>query len=272
MPQGLICSHSEYFDKAFSGTFKEGQEKIVKLLGVEKWVFESFVGWLYTQGIYRRNTTRSEAKKEANNTRVQSELARRSFGPDEEVEDNPVTWTYADLFTLYIFADSYCIRGLRNEVINIIQIKLMQEKPRQYDYPTTDQLCYAYQNLPETSSLCRLLIHVQAFDIKGNEPDSSGPESERNIPFAVLAKVIVLTQRVLFNIRYSKTKCRRGQSCNAEHEGRENCDIDIYERDVCGYHEHTSKGEKEMCLLRWTLIRQQHDISEPSCEPWDFEK
>ncbi|KAK5688821.1 hypothetical protein LTS10_000799 [Elasticomyces elasticus] len=52
VPRGLIRASSEYFDRAFGDNFTEGESGKIELATVKPWVFECFIGWLYTQGIF----------------------------------------------------------------------------------------------------------------------------------------------------------------------------------------------------------------------------
>ncbi|KAK3612893.1 hypothetical protein LTR56_028187, partial [Elasticomyces elasticus] len=52
VPRGLIRASSEYFDKAFGDDFEEGKTRKIVLADVLPWVFECFIGWLYTQKVF----------------------------------------------------------------------------------------------------------------------------------------------------------------------------------------------------------------------------
>ncbi|KAK5715383.1 hypothetical protein LTR15_010026 [Elasticomyces elasticus] len=66
VPWGLIRASSEYFDRAFGDKFIEGVSGKTELATVKPWVFECFVGWLYTQKIFWEQSEELELQDQPN--------------------------------------------------------------------------------------------------------------------------------------------------------------------------------------------------------------
>lgn len=317
MPRGLICSHSVYFQKAFSERFKEGQEKTIALSDVKPWIFECFIGWLYTQAIFYSGNLRSEpevnddedaatatdtnhhhARESGRNTPRemrdptdgtmmsdapasavgqecdgqpvgereddQDDGDSDSEGEDEDYDDDPVTWYYSDLFDLYIFADKYDSKGMRQAVMEIVQIKIMQCSPRSYYFPANEDFLQIYEKLPASSPMYILLVHVQAFDVA--QDNQTLRQHFESMPADVMSQVLVLMKQMVGC--YECSLCRKRKQCTDKTHSDIKIKPEKEQRDVCRYHEHTSEEEERLCRLRWIAIREEFGIPGPDGEPW----
>ncbi|KAK3625183.1 hypothetical protein LTR56_020539 [Elasticomyces elasticus] len=112
VPRGLICGMSDYFEKAFDPRFVEGQTGKIVLDDVKPWVFECFIGWLYTQKVFwDASATSSDGLP-----RLGPTIDRRPMeeGSAEHLTDvnllDPIHWRWDQLIQIYVFADKYYTR------------------------------------------------------------------------------------------------------------------------------------------------------------------
>ncbi|KAK3625185.1 hypothetical protein LTR56_020541 [Elasticomyces elasticus] len=122
IPCGLVRGLSEYFDKAFDDTFVEGKTGKIVLTDVKPWVIECFIGWLYTRKVFWEH---QDVAAGQGNAKHQPTVDRHTSNGRNDALTNealldPATWLYRNLIELYIFADKYDTRLLRNKVIELI--------------------------------------------------------------------------------------------------------------------------------------------------------
>ncbi|KAF2809743.1 uncharacterized protein BDZ99DRAFT_571505 [Mytilinidion resinicola] len=150
----LLVHYSEYFRAAFTGSFKEAEEKKIHLSDVEESTFDYFMDWLY----YTKITTSQEHK-------------------DPKDDPHP----YYIFVELYILGDKYQIPNLRKYVID----HNFQYFLRVDDVlPVPHIITQAYESLPETSPLrrffsdlysIRLSSYFQAITVEMREKPSCLP-------------------------------------------------------------------------------------------------
>ena len=262
IPRPLICSHSVYFEKAFKGRFQEGKNGVVTLSDdADPEEFGVFVGWLYTQRIGMQIDTKmsntdtfdpdnAESASLSTKTDVYEQDFEEINGNRVPVAENPVdptTWNWARLFKLYIFGDAYDSRGFRNCVMEVIQIKAFQERPKFYIYPSPSQLCIAFNGLPLSSRLYQSLLDMLTYLLV-----PYGTESDyENLPSAVIvASWMMLKHKVGQAPKddAGMTKLNTPRCLESLIKG------------VCRYHEHVTEEERRLCGLRWEIIRREHDM------------
>ena len=304
IPKALICGHSAYFDKAFKGPFEEGRENAITLSDVDANTFGYFVGWLYTQrigalvdgeyateidassGIDSRQqvtqaldtsvSSQKDAEDSHGNAVTQEEVAEDE---DELDPRDPVTWGFLTLFELYVFADKYDTRRLRTATVEITQIKAFQTKPREYLYPAMSELAWAFENLPATSPLYKLLLNIVCFSINPQKP----AEFYEGLPNAILAATCNKT-RLALDCRCCDyciatldvadevdpdpdTDCEDDGCARCARRCKDQAHIDAYKEkvnyvlDVCAHHEHVTQEEKKLCAVRWEMIKQERGIA-----------
>lgn len=66
----LVCFHSEYFRRAFGGSFRESEEKSIEIEDVDERTFRLFQFWLYAQAT--REEVGPVTKKPGNQGRTSS--------------------------------------------------------------------------------------------------------------------------------------------------------------------------------------------------------
>ncbi|KAF2491103.1 hypothetical protein BU16DRAFT_621758 [Lophium mytilinum] len=128
----LLIHYSEYFRAAFTGSFKEAEDKKISLSDVKKSTFDRFVDWLYY----------------------------REISPTEEDKD-PETGRlqYRGIIELYILGDKYQIPKLRKYVIDHIFQSLTTSLEL---LPSPGAIARAYEFLPETSPMRKFMLDIFA--------------------------------------------------------------------------------------------------------------
>jgi hypothetical protein len=131
----LICEISPVFDRLFNGNFKEGIEGVAHLQDDEPDTFKDFSHWLY----YREIPIEHQSS------------------PDE---------TYLLLVSLFVLADKYKIRRLKNDVTDMmIEYSLSSSKS-----PAPGTVRLAYSKLPRASKMLRLISDVTAEVLRSYQP------------------------------------------------------------------------------------------------------
>ncbi|KXT17071.1 hypothetical protein AC579_4346 [Pseudocercospora musae] len=134
LPRGIICAKSDYFSTAFKKQYTEGRNGAVELDDVT-------MGDPGDQPDPSFNTTTGQQDNHHENDK-----------------SNAITWRWRKLFELFIFADKYDTKALRNAIMVTVQLKALMEKPRDYFLPSFQEAAYAFENLPSNSSLYRFII------------------------------------------------------------------------------------------------------------------
>ncbi|KAK5688819.1 hypothetical protein LTS10_000797 [Elasticomyces elasticus] len=254
VPRGLICASSEYFDKAFGDGFEEGKTGKITLPDTKLWVFECFIGRLYTQKVFWEHQDRTSLGQPILDRFITAEPVADYLNIADLVD--PVTWKFEHLFTLYIFADKYDTRHLRAAVMDLIQTKLFQTIPVRYVFLFLDCII-AFNNLPESSPLYKLLLDLVAYELLPLDPEER--EDYEQLPPSVCSDIL---DRITQLARYlSCEECQKNTSC----EDVSHPDIKSagppFKKDVCNYHEHDSNEECELCVRKWGQIKAVRGIT-----------
>ncbi|KAI4616808.1 hypothetical protein J4E83_006389 [Alternaria metachromatica] len=121
--QRLFLTHySDYFTKALSGSWRESEDGVVRLVDIEPGVFNLFLEWLYTQTLPAPEITYANGF----------------------IKDND--W----LIKLYVFADRFAVSALRT-VMNrriVMGSQIIRSAAWRYHH-----IIYAFDNLPPTDPL-----------------------------------------------------------------------------------------------------------------------
>lgn len=126
MHKMLLCSSSDYFRAALDGAFKEAAEQRIELLEDDPKIFERFQLWLYTGKVFDRG--------------------EKSTALDHSM-----------LVDIYVFAESRCIPGLQNHLVDTIIRKSAREAF--YLRPSDGNM---YSNTASSSPLRELAVHMAA--------------------------------------------------------------------------------------------------------------
>lgn len=148
----LICHYSAYFRAAFTGTMKEGTEGKVILDGVDtsESIFRPFLDWLY----FGKALGVAPSSKD-------SEMHDCSKHQCEGWEDS----REAKTILLYIFADWGGVPALKRSTVNNLLQKWI------IDLPWTQSVVKAFDSLPETDPLLKVLIEIFAYQWDGTFPE-----------------------------------------------------------------------------------------------------
>jgi hypothetical protein len=135
-----ICEKSEFFSKAFTGKFKEGEEGVIYLPEDAPDVVALFIEWVYQSSITFRFTE----------------------------------WQFYSLVKLYVFAQKICVVDLADRVMNHLQknYELSPTTKVQYISMSAKIVGYVYKNTQSQSKLRDFCLHVFAWDLcrNGNSP------------------------------------------------------------------------------------------------------
>lgn len=236
-------------------------------------MFRCFLSWLYTGVIYYDfgAAVPSPAHRREEPTTNANEDDEDG---DEDLGANPITWPFRDPFELYVFGDEYDARELRMSVMDLIQAKLLQNPPTQYNFPTIRDIKYIASHVPSSSGLLRFLADAWQSSIKLNGLDPAGEEDDELVcdmqedmeRFPKTFLVLCAKAAVRNSLALACVTC--GIESNAVRPGAEDetlkCTLkdhsfedrlDWDEKDRCIYHEHgTDKREKALCRERWAKI------------------
>ncbi|OJD31034.1 btb poz domain containing protein [Diplodia corticola] len=128
--RSALCEVSPFFRMTFLGNSKEAREMKMTLPTTFCSIFETFVEWLYSRKLLINAMDGGLAR-----------IRGLRF-----------------LASLYIFADNYDVPQLKNDTMDVI-ISCVQEG---YLLPGPEVINEVYDNLPEDSPLCRLLVNEYA--------------------------------------------------------------------------------------------------------------
>jgi hypothetical protein len=226
LPKALICVHSAYFEKAFQQSFIEGQEGRIELGEVSEWLFECFVGWLYINNI---SWDPIEGMEDLSGpSGVEDETGNKNDRAD------PATWNWNYLYELFNLADRYDTGALRNDVVIVVQTKLLAG----IGSGLLGDCGLEVPGLPDGSTLHRFIIDVIAYGaLNSNAIDLD------EIPRAALAK-IARTAMQLSSVKDCEicpNLCRDDFHRDIKSSKRP------WIRDPCAYHEHMSREARTLC-------------------------
>ncbi|KAF2493991.1 hypothetical protein BU16DRAFT_61435 [Lophium mytilinum] len=142
--EGLLTYHSSYFAAALSGSFIEGQTKVIELKEDEVEVFSAFHCWIYTGRLHPSR---------------ESPLSRDAYKAPTSSERNDL---YLLLAKIFVFGDMRGIPALKNEAIDILH--------QLYTCTWTDfhlsAVKYIYKNTTATSQLRQFVAHANVIGLR----------------------------------------------------------------------------------------------------------
>lgn len=139
----LLTHYSEFFRAALTGSFREAEDKTVKLEEDQPLTFEFFVHWLYYQ--------RFPDKSKGDADEITSAWVK---GDDEK---NYGSTKSRNLINLHVFSDRYNIPQLFRKSMDEFYWHMSRAST---DLPCTDAINTAFNALDQESPMCRYLIHV----------------------------------------------------------------------------------------------------------------
>ncbi|CAO2658419.1 Nn.00g061420.m01.CDS01 [Neocucurbitaria sp. VM-36] len=139
----LLTYHSDFFRAALTGTFKEAEEKSVRLKYEDTNTFEVFVHWLYHQRLPNEDDV---------NGIYQIWAGQSDNG--EEIRNN--------LIYLYLFCEKYNVRELRIMTMTSLY-DLLHDPAKDCPLPSAGNVRFVFENLRESSPLCDFLVDGQCY-------------------------------------------------------------------------------------------------------------
>lgn len=176
--KALLTHHSEYFNNALNGPWKEAEENVVTLEDVDTIAVDIFVHWLYTQQIPNNDAT----------------LQMSESIPDPKDDDDPITGYTKAL----VFGDRFLVPVFRRAVHNYIVDTLLYDDgdgPR--DPPFFTATKYALEHLPSNDKIQELYLdfHCRYWDVEVDSEEFSEESGiaallEIHLPPALLVRII----------------------------------------------------------------------------------
>ena len=143
VPRSVLCNVSPFFDAGFSKSWKENEEKSMKLPESDPNIFSTFLHWAFTGQI---------------------ELDVEESVPEDGMED----WTI--LFELYIMGDTFGSKRLKNQVMDRLDAvsEATDVLPGYWDIRDV------YANVPSNAKLIEWLIDQMVYEADGSffEPEA----------------------------------------------------------------------------------------------------
>lgn len=237
--QALLCSKSQYFTKALTGSFEESKTGIVRFEDVSPVLFRIVVNWLYDGKIvYTVSDDGSSINHDFADLTAVTEICDEGLNADD-----PLTWPYQVILKLYVLADRLDIRELRNSIIDTLTAAYRRPK----NGPSVEDYKFIDSNTTSESPLRRLTVDFLAYKGKRVPEDS---EIWRALPHDIVVEVLMrVGGRVpirLCNSCYQRGLSRNKVVLDDDHLCK-NEDKMPFEADMCIYHEHADGEEKRLC-------------------------
>jgi hypothetical protein len=206
--KALLTHHSEYFQKALTGPWKEATERSVALDDVKPHIFDIFVQWIYTGKL---PASRNEWRK----LRMDSGAIPKPLDDDLFVTAMVEAYVFGDRFLADVFR-----RAVNNYIVDFV-VKDGEDHPSWFY-----ALNLAYSNLPEDNGLLDFLIELHSRLWYGGH---YGNAKEGTILYQ-------LPTRLLLKL-LSRYATDATMSLNELKDPLKACD----------YHEHSSEEERALC-------------------------
>lgn len=164
----LLMYDAEFFRAAFTGNFKEAEDRSVTLPEDEPLTFEVFVHWMHNKAM--------PSTKNAHTELLDEWTWKDDEGGERKTEN---------LIKLYVFGDKYSVADLKIDTMN----EFLDHMENNFTgLPSYSQIKFAYYNLPAESPFLRYLVesychYADATDWKKNA---------RKLPAAFLTRVLGL--------------------------------------------------------------------------------
>lgn len=235
----IICDLSDYFRKAFEGSFIEGQTGVITLLDVDEWVFECFTIWLYTRQLSQKPYLTAMPYHIPSGGKKKKRSGPRKPEINSDGSSGGL-WRWKWLIELYIFADQYDSKALRNIVIDSMVTVVSSS-----GLPSTEQLERAFNGVLEPSPLHKFLVDI----IFSNPWPQDFQDSLTELPTSAIVQV---SMRLKDRQTQADQDGRDCEVCQAWGSGT--CKAHTYhtyDRPPCYYHEHDKDGDECRASSGW---------------------
>jgi len=205
--------------------------------------FKLFMHWLYTgrlEYVDGSDDPRKADRDDSDNGQHQS--ASKPRWNWETTCASDAAWDDDGPLDLHIFADKYDVPQLRLETMRVLQRGYSETD----EIPAYSTIIKAFENLPETSPLCRWLTDISGYYRSFHEDGEEEMALHSELPKAFLVGALLIRSRL--------------------YQGDD--EDDNLDQFWCKYHEHDSKEQGKACdkiRKRELLIRKALD-SESECE------
>jgi len=251
----LICQASKFFNDAFTGPFKEGQENKMDMPEDDPEVFSCFIDWLYRNPLPVVEDTYVAEKKEVEITKV-SEC--KSFGPltkeehSQEVErvnkeakekkkarDIRLGDQFSRLLRLYFFAEKIFLHELMNRTMDRIRQGLTT-----YDrYLRNREVKLVYLNTSQGSMLRSFCAELLVYQL------GSARDEKLNQFVTLMQELPELAKDILVECKslsaFKSDMCCDWDDPSSDPDPRSRGDdVDI---DMCCFHKHDSSASETDC-------------------------
>ncbi|KAF2840777.1 hypothetical protein M501DRAFT_1056089 [Patellaria atrata CBS 101060] len=145
-----LCDVSPFFSNAFNGQFKESHTDTITISSTSIATFGLFTEWLYSRKLL-------------------------------DTTGNPTAWNWHwdVLIDLYIFADSYDVPGLREDIEDIAFSKA--KRGDEDILPTTQGIRKLFDNVPHGAGLCKHFVETFAKQFDPGHLDAAELELARRL-------------------------------------------------------------------------------------------
>ena len=168
----------------------------------------------------------------------------------------PLTWHWVDLFELYVFADKYNTRGLRLQVFDIIQLKLMKASGKGTEVmntpalPCSTAITYITDNLPKDSQMLRMV----AREYRTRNPKWAQVNQEwlASLPASFLARLLWINMKLQCAMACKNCMSVYKESTRACNDHCRTDMVALMDIWPCEFHEHgEDDDEMSACSARW---------------------
>ncbi|KAF2128458.1 hypothetical protein P153DRAFT_397531 [Dothidotthia symphoricarpi CBS 119687] len=261
----LLCYHSKYFRGAFEGSFREKEDKTIRLRDINEGVFRLFQFWLYAQATRDEEDSTTKMSRDDHSKRGRHSETRHPCscgGNYEQCEESVIDcltleiraryakvleqetpkWLQSGEFlfdsdheyfscfiALSVFADQYDTPQLRRDVLTLL-VELDN-----YNWDRKGKLCYnryyrrsaqkAYTSLPPNAPIRQYLIKRFAYSMACKKVNVT---SLMRVPQEFVVDVLLL-----ITAQPKKNLLRENLVNNL--------------KDCCDFHEHVAEVEREVC-------------------------
>lgn len=238
----ILCFYSKYFQNAFDGSFREADDRELVLDDIDVQTFRHVAQWLQNRG----NIDETNAEAVVESLQMATSSVNRiptSQGPNSNERSESAlpglqyTFDSADvLLNLYVFADRYDIRHLRNDVMDVWRRdEINMELFGGTELPSHVFL-RAIQSTPSRSKLYQYLLKRYAMSF--NWHTAAGRAYLRGIWDQLPSE---------FTLEFF---CEQSRAVKAS---KRPLYKDFY--GWCFYHEHEGKDESTICATRIAKLR-----------------
>lgn len=154
----LIRQHSEYFSRVFEPSFKEGEENTLYLAEADETSCLLFQSWIYLQTARSLHPVLAAFEENHAEIRMCDEMSFYGAYSQDLISKDTEVALRRHLIDLYIFADAYECKALRNDIMSAF----MRLDRRSFTYMGFDVAPLVFESVPSSSTLCTYIVRSTA--------------------------------------------------------------------------------------------------------------